>query len=291
MIAADQEDGVIRSGASDHRRQQHHHLVRNGHPGQHRHCRDHRLRGQQGGADGDERQEHGDRVAIDQGQDDQQQDDDRQLDRHAVARTGVGQVGRGGRRAREFGPQGRRGDGAFHDARDVGVGAIGLRRAQLAGQAHRQDPRLAVLGGQQFPKRRGAEEILHHHDLSGLARARGFLGELAQPVHQSAVHHRVVGPEDPVPGSAGQQDQQHVLRAGFPERPADRLRGDDGRRVGGQDRHRVALGHLNQRRHAQRQGQRQRGPAPDHDPGPPRHEIAQTLENGFTARCDHPPVG
>ena len=96
VIAADEEDGVIRSRAGHHPAQEDDGLVRDtqaewaetSHDGLRHHQRD---------ADRDQRQQHGDHVPVDDQQDDEQQDGDRELDPNPVVLTGGVEVGDGDR--------------------------------------------------------------------------------------------------------------------------------------------------------------------------------------------------
>ena len=97
VIAADEEDGVIRSGAGDDRAQKDDGLVRNTQPEELGDAGHHGLRDHQGRPDRHQRQQHGDRVAVDQQQHEEHQDGDRDLDGQAVVFARDGEVGDGGR--------------------------------------------------------------------------------------------------------------------------------------------------------------------------------------------------
>ena len=84
VIAADEEDRVIRSGAGDDRAQEDDGLVRHARAGQFRVAGHHGLRDHQRRPDRRQWQQHGDRVAVHQQQHGEHQDGDRDLDRHAI---------------------------------------------------------------------------------------------------------------------------------------------------------------------------------------------------------------
>ena len=104
VIAADEEDGVIRSRTGDHRAEEHDRLVRDRQPG------DHEIAATTPWAVSSDApivingQHHGGRVAVDDRQDEQQQDGDGQLDRKAVVGARHGQVGDGRRQDRSGWP-------------------------------------------------------------------------------------------------------------------------------------------------------------------------------------------
>ena len=97
VIAADQEDRVIRSRARDHRAQKDDGLVRNAQSEEFGDSGHHGLCDHQGRPDRRQRQQHGDRVAVHHQQNEEHQDADRDLDRQAILFAGDGEVGDGGR--------------------------------------------------------------------------------------------------------------------------------------------------------------------------------------------------
>ncbi len=174
VIAADEEDRVIRSRAGDHAAEKHDRLVGNA-EAQLGDARYRRLRSHQGDADRDERQQHGDRVSVDDQQDGEQHHCDREFDPKPIPITDVGEVGDGGRGSSQVCRQRLARDGPVDDLGDALVRGVGLRCAQLSGEADRQDPGLVILAGQDLAQRRCAEEILQHHDVMDVP---------AQPVDQ-----------------------------------------------------------------------------------------------------------
>ena len=85
------------------------------------------------------------------------------------------------------------------DAADLVESGVGPWRAQLTRNADRQHPSFVVLAGHDRSQRRRADEVLQHHDISGV---------LAQRVHQLAVDG-FVGAAEPL--VVGQDHQQQVF--------------------------------------------------------------------------------
>jgi len=109
------------------------------------------------------------------------------------------EVGDRRRGAGDIRPQRRPLDGMLDGVPDLVESGVGPWRSQLARNAHRQHPGFVVLAGHDRSKRRRADEVLQHHDISGV---------LAQRVHQPAVDG-FVGAAEPL--VVGQDHQQQVF--------------------------------------------------------------------------------
>ena len=261
VVAADQEDGVIRSGARDDRAQKDGRLVRHTQPEEFRDPGHHGLCDDQGRPDRRQRQQHGDRIAVHQQQDEEHKDADRDLDGQAVLFAGHRQVG-----DRRRGPGDMHGEWAvgrvvFDEIGDPVVGLIGPRRAQLACKADRQHPRGLVLAGQKWAQLRRGEEVLNHHDVGHV---------VPKSVHHLAVGVFVGGFE---PGFVDECHDEKVVATRFLKRLGHLAGGHARRGIAGQDGGRMPLGHVVQARKRQKKCHRDRRPCADHRPGPLRHEL------------------
>ena len=261
MIAANEKDGVIRSGAGHDCAQKYDGLIRDARASQLRVARHHRLCDHQGQPDRYQRQQHGDRAAVNHQQDDEHQNGDSQLDRKPVPITRDGEVGDGCSGPGEVCRQGRSGDGVFDDVADLVESGVRPWSAQLARNADRQHPSFVVRAGHDRSQGRCADEILQHHDISRV---------VPQRVHQVAVNGFIGGAE---PFVVGQDHQQEVFRARFVKRLSHLSSGDVRRCVAGQDRERMLLGHLVEGWGCQCQSNRYRGPERYDYQGPPDYKI------------------
>jgi len=214
VIAADEKDRIIRPRSGDHCAQKHDGLVGNAQAAQLGDSRYYCLCDHHRYPDRYQRQQHGERVAVNHQQDGKHQDGDCKLNWNPIPFARDCQVGHGGRGSGKVCCQLGPGwavfqsllDSLLNKAGNPLVGGVGPRSAQLARNADRHYPGFVVPTGQDRTQGRRADKILQHHDISRV---------LAQRVRQLVVGGFVGGAK---PLLVGQYHQQKVFRARFVKR-------------------------------------------------------------------------
>ena len=269
MVAADEEDRVVGARAGEHRGKQHDRLVRHAQP-EGAQAGDDALGGRQRHPDRDQRQHHGERIAIDHQQDRQQGDDGGDFDGDPVAIADVLNIVEGARGAGGVGLQG----GSRHGVLDGLHGALGRGDrpggGYLADNVDWQKPGLVVSADQDFLQRWRGDEIL---------KCRDVLGFGTQFADQFAID-RLIGRGETL--LIGQDDQQDVVRAGLLERLAHLLLAHHRGRVGRKDGGGRFLGEDAQRRKHQAQCRCQADPHRDDQPWPPHDDATDQTEDTST---------
>ena len=198
MVPADQEHRVVNAGSKHHGGHQHDRLVGDAQPQRAQAC-DYSLSRQQRNTNSDQRQQHGQHVAVDHQQNHQQHDDGDDLNGDLVALADVVKVVEGARRPGGVGLQRRPGDRVLHGP----YGALGrgdrFRGGQFSDDIDRQQPRFVVLAYQNLAEWRHGDEVLQRRDVLGLA---------AQLTGQSAIDLLVCRCQAVL---VGQHDQQDVF--------------------------------------------------------------------------------